>query len=210
MAPYHGNRGTLSHAGTGEISPWKISFWESISAAPPPRSSDCGTDGNPSLHAPGPGGGPAYQPLRRAGQLSHAATGLTLRGRCRGSSSPAWAPPMWTGDIYGIPTCKVEEFSASGTGCSGPVRGSESRRGGDHGHRHRLSSGPRRGQPVQPPVRQRHRRRHSGRACATSWWAWSASARSRSWRPHGDLSQGGPDHHRIIVQDRWPPRWTPT
>ena len=44
------------------------------------------------------------------------------------------------GDIYGLPTCKVDEFSASGAGGPGPV-GPVLRRGGHHGHRHRLPLG---------------------------------------------------------------------
>lgn len=41
------------------------------------------------------------------------------------------------GDIYGLPTCKVGEFSASGHRSPGPV-GPVLRRGGQHGHRHRF------------------------------------------------------------------------
>ena len=54
------------------------------------------------------------------------------------------------GDIYGLPTCKVDEFSATGTGALA-LSGQSS--------------------AVVP-----------WGASATSWWGWSGSARSRSWR----------------------------
>ena len=69
------------------------------------------------------------------------------------------------GDIYGLPTCKVGEFSASGTGALAPAP---------------LSSG-------RPPTASATCAAAASAAAlwagsATSWWEWSASARSKSWR----------------------------
>mgnify|MGYP000568000847 CR=1 FL=1 len=81
------------------------------------------------------------------------------------------------GDIYGLPTCKVGEFSASGTGAlalSGQSFAVVVSMGTGTAFLWRPPT-------ASAPVRQRHRRRHSG-GSATSWWEWSASARSKSWR----------------------------
>ena len=82
------------------------------------------------------------------------------------------------GDIYGLPTCKVGEFSASGTGAlalSGQSSavvvsmgtGTAFLWASPDGIRHLCGSGIGGG---------------TLGGSATSWWEWSASARSKSWR----------------------------
>ena len=78
------------------------------------------------------------------------------------------------GDIYGLPTCKVGEFSASGTGALA-LSGQSSAVVVSMG-----TSG-------RPPTASATCAAAASAAAlwagsATSWWEWSASARSKSWR----------------------------
>ena len=85
------------------------------------------------------------------------------------------------GDIYGLPTCKVDEFSASGTGAL-------------------AMSGQEPWWPPwapAPPFSGRSGAKESGTSAAAasaealwgafagSWWTWSVSARSKNWRNRG-------------------------
>ncbi|MFR4088119.1 MAG: BadF/BadG/BcrA/BcrD ATPase family protein [Dysosmobacter sp.] len=83
------------------------------------------------------------------------------------------------GDIYGLPTCKVGEFSASGTGALA-LSGQSSAVVVSMGTGTAFLSG-------RPPTASATCAAAASAAAlwagsATSWWEWSASARSKSWR----------------------------
>lgn len=87
------------------------------------------------------------------------------------------------GDIYGLPTCKVGEFSASGTGALA-LSGQSSAVVVSMGTGHRFPLGvPRRASATCAAAASAAA---PWGGCATSWLVWSASAKSKNW-PLGEI-----------------------
>ena len=83
------------------------------------------------------------------------------------------------GDIYGVRTVKVEEFPSVGVGRSGAEPEGAGGRG-EHGHRHLAALGGKAARSATSSAAASAAALWAG--SATSWWEWSASARSKSWR----------------------------
>ena len=150
------------------------------------------TDGSVLSMLRGPGGGSGDQPVRGPGQLSHQQPALPA-GCAAGGAHTAWGASYVEGDIYGLPTCKVDRVLCHRHRRSGPV-GPVLRRGGQHGHRHRI--------PLGVPRRHSATCAAAGSAAApwagsaASWWGMERFGQIKKLAESGDL-----DHVDLTMKD---------